>query len=218
MNLAGLAQLAHEQGALLVVDGYQALGSEAIDVRSTGIDCLVSGVMKFLLGTYGLGFLYVREELAERLQPSNSGWYGQADREAFEIERLDYADGALRFQTGSPTIAAIYAADAAIRLLEDVGWPAIRSHVVELGDRLIHGALERGWVVRTPTDAEQRGAIVSVAWTDAASAVRALADQGIVCGQRDGALRIALHYYNTADDVEALLSGLDAIRDHEMKG
>lgn len=209
VDLAGLAELAAAHGAPLLVDAFQSLGAEPVDVRELGVDALVTGTLKYLLGTPGVALLYVRRELAERLRPTDTGWFGQADPFAYDVHRLDYAPGARRFQSGSPPVPAVYAALAAVRLLRRIGPPAIREHVLALGDRFIEGARRRGLQVITPAEPDHRGPLVMVRCRDVQRLLARLAERDVLCSTRDGALRVSFHYYNLAEDVDALLAGLD---------
>jgi selenocysteine lyase/cysteine desulfurase len=208
-DLAGLTELAHAHGAPLLVDAFQSLGTEPVDVKALGVDALVTGTLKYLLGTPGVALLYVRRELAERLRPADTGWFGQADPFAYDVHRLDYAPGARRFQSGSPPVPAVYAALAAVRLLRGVGLAAVRDHVRSLADRFIAGAAERGLGVMTPSDPDRRGPLAMVRCHDVQRLIARLAERGVLCSTRDGALRVSFHHYNLAEDVDALLAGLD---------
>src|SRR5215469_15769336 len=159
-DVRALAELAHAHGAPLLVDAFQSLGAEPVDVRALGVDALVTGTLKYLLGTPGVAFLYMRRELAEQLRPSDTGWFGQADPFAYDVHLLDPAPGARRFQSGSPPVPAVYAALAALRLLRGVGLSAIEDHVRALSDRFMAGARERGLELMTPEEPACRGPLV----------------------------------------------------------
>ena len=208
-NPSALAELAHERGALVLIDAYQSLGTQPMDVKALELDFLVTGALKYLLGSPGVGFLYVREELIDRFEPSDSGWFGQQNVFAYDVHHLEYARGARRFETGSPPIPAIYAALAALRLIESVGLDVIQAHVEALAGRLIAGVRQRGLDLLTPVQPAERGPLVMVGATDAPRLVEALAREGILCSTRDGALRVSLHYYNTVSDVDAVLEAFD---------
>ncbi|HYS30528.1 MAG TPA: aminotransferase class V-fold PLP-dependent enzyme, partial [Candidatus Limnocylindria bacterium] len=165
--------------------------------------------LKYLLGAPGVAFLYIRPELIERLQPSDSGWFGQANVFAYDVHHLAYANAARRFETGSPPVPNIYAASAAIELIADAGLDVIGRHVQGLATLLIRGTRERGFRLLTPEEPAERGPLVMIGSTDAPRLVEALATEGILCSVRDGSLRISLHYYNTAGDVQAVLGALD---------
>jgi selenocysteine lyase/cysteine desulfurase len=208
-DLAALAELTHAHGALLLVDAFQSMGTEPIDVRALGVDALVTGTLKYLLGTPGVALLYVRRELAERLRPTDTGWFGQADPFAYDVHHLDYAPGALRFQSGSPPVPAVYAALAAVRLLRGVGLDAVRDHIGTLVDATVAGMRARGLDVMTPDEPGCRGPLVMVRCRDVRRLLSRLAERGVLCSSRDGALRASFHFYNSEEDVRALLSGLD---------
>lgn len=208
-DIGALAELAHRHGAPLLIDAFQSLGTEPLDAHGCGADMIVTGALKYLLGTPGVAFLYVREGLAERLRPAHSGWFGQEHPFAYDVRDLDYAHGALRFQSGSPPVPAVYAALASVRLLRQVGLDRIRAHVEELGDQLVGAALDRGWGLKTPVEPERRGPLVMLRCRDVTTLLARLAERGILCSTRDGALRVSFHYYNSPNDVLALIEALD---------
>lgn len=208
-----VVELAHARGALVVLDAYQAIGSFPLDVGELGVDFLGAGVLKYLLSSAGLGFLWCRRELVESLLPTQTGWF--ADRNIFEMDVHDYSPSptARRFESGTPPIPAIYAGIAGVGLMEEIGIAATREHVNALNERLIAGVDELGGTVATPRDPEQRGALVCIPSTDAAALVRALAEEGIVTSERDGNLRISAHAYNVDADIDAVLAALARHRD-----
>jgi selenocysteine lyase/cysteine desulfurase len=208
-NPGALAELAHSQGALVLIDAYQSMGTQPMDVKALDLDFLATGALKYLLGSPGIGFLYVRRELVERFEPSDSGWFAQENVFAYDVHHLDYAHAARRFETGSPPVPNVYATLAALRLIESVGLETIAGHVTTLASRLIKGAKERGLRLLTPEEPAERGPLVMLGATDAARLNESLAKEGILCSVRDGSLRVSLHYYNTAEDVEAVLAAFD---------
>jgi selenocysteine lyase/cysteine desulfurase len=208
-DLAGLARLTHQRGALLLVDAFQSVGTEPLDVRALGVDALVTGTLKYLLGTPGIALLYVRRDLAERLRPTDTGWFGQADPFAYDVHHLDPAPGARRFQSGSPPVPAVYAALAALRLLRGVGLETIGDHVQKLSASLVAGARARGLALMTPEAPTRRGPLVMLRCRDVQALLTRLAERGVLCSTRDGALRVSFHHYNVEEDVAALLAALD---------
>ena len=111
---------AHEVGAYVVLDCYQSAGVVPFDVTELDVDFACGGSVKWLCGGPGAGWLYVRPDLAERLEPTFVGWQGHARPFAFEPE-LEYAAGARRFLTGTPNVPALYAATAGYDVIEEVG-------------------------------------------------------------------------------------------------
>jgi selenocysteine lyase/cysteine desulfurase len=203
-----IAKIAHERGALVVLDAYQAIGTYPLDVAELGVDVLAAGVLKYLLGSAGLGFMWTRPGLSEQLLPTQTGWF--ADQNIFEMDITDYSPSptARRFQSGTPPVPAIYAGIAGLELMEEIGVAETRAHVTALNERLIGGVDELGGVVVTPRDPEKRGALVCVRSTDAPQLVATLGDAGIVTSERDGNLRVSAHAYNTEEDIDEVLAAL----------
>jgi len=208
LDVEGIARLAHERGALVLVDAYQTVGSLPIDVHALGCDFLAAGVLKYLLGSAGLGFLYCRRELVEQIEPTATGWF--ADRDIFEMDIHDYspASTARRFEAGTPPVPSTYAAIAGIELMQEIGVAETEAHVRELNALLRDGVEELGGTIVTPREPERSGALVCVRSTDVNALVAALADEGIVTSSRDDNLRISAHCYNTREDVDTLLAAL----------
>jgi selenocysteine lyase/cysteine desulfurase len=208
LEVERIASLAHERGALVLVDAYQSAGSVPIDVRKLGIDFLGAGTVKYLLGSAGLGFLYARRDVVERIWPTATGWF--ADEDIFKMDHRDYSPArtAARFQAGTPPIPSIYAGVAGIGVLQETGVEEIRDHVLGLNSRLLAGLDDLKATTVTPRRPKRRGALVCVKSTDAPGLVAALGREGIVTSERDGNLRISAHLYNSDDDVDAVLEAL----------
>jgi selenocysteine lyase/cysteine desulfurase len=212
LDVAGVARIARERGALSLVDAYQTVGSLPVDVGAIGCDFLVAGVLKYLLGSAGLGFLFCRRELVEGIQPTATGWF--ADHDIFEMDIHDYspAPTARRFEAGTPPVPSTYAAIAGIELMQEIGIAETEAHVRELNGLLREGVEELGGRVVTPRAPELSGALSCIASTDVDALVAALDRAGIVTSSRDDNLRISAHCYNTAEDVQAVLDALAANR------
>jgi selenocysteine lyase/cysteine desulfurase len=208
LDVKAIADIAHERGALVLLDAYQSAGSIPLDVRALDCDFLAAGALKYLLGSAGVAFFYCRRELVERFEPTATGWF--ADRNIFEMDIHDYspASTARRFEAGTPPIPAIYAAIAGIELMQAIGIEETETHVRTLNELLLDGLDELGAVAATPRSPDRRGALTCVASTAVEELVETLAARGIVTSSRDGNLRISPHCYNTAEDIEAVLEGL----------
>jgi selenocysteine lyase/cysteine desulfurase len=213
IDVEGVTRLAHQRGARVLLDAYQAVGALPIDVRAMEVDFLAAGALKYLLGSAGLAFLYCRAEHVKELVPTATGWFADAD--IFQMDIHDYSPSptARRFEAGTPPVPNIYAGIAGIRLMREIGVAATAEHVRGLNDLLLEGLDELGARVVTPRDPARRGPLIAVESSDVHALVEALAADEIVTSSRDANLRISPHCYNSTEDVRALLDSLARHRD-----
>ena len=160
-DVEAIVRRAQDAGAYVVLDAYQSAGTVPLDVTALGVDFAVGGSVKWLCGGPGAGWLYVRPDLIDRLEPSVTGWQAHARPFAFETE-LEYADGIARFLTGTPNVPALYACTPGYDLIEEIGVARIRANSLRQTQLLIDGAESRGFEVRSPREAERRGGTVTV--------------------------------------------------------
>jgi selenocysteine lyase/cysteine desulfurase len=209
-DIAAVTRLCHDRGALVFLDDYQRTGSGPLDVHALGVDFMVTGCLKYLLAAAGVAFLYVRRDIVERFEPTMTGWFGRVNPFAFSIDELDWPATASRFESGTPPVPNAYAALAALRLLDRIGYDAVGRQVSTLVERYRSAAADRGFVVRTPAERERRGPLVVVQSHDAPALVGRLAARGIVASCRGNGLRVSFHAYNTAEDVDTVIAALEA--------
>jgi len=202
---------AREVGACVVLDCYQSAGVVPFDLAGLGVDFAVGGSVKWLCGGPGAGWLYVRPDVADRLEPTLVGWQGHARPFAFEPE-LEYAAGARRFLTGTPNVPALYAATAGYDVIEEVGVDRIRERSLSLTQLLIDSLDAAGFEISSPREPARRGGTILVRTPDDAAVHRELGERGIVCDFRpDAGIRLGPHFYNTEDELEHTVSQLTEI-------
>src|SRR5262245_24665570 len=202
---------AHEAGARVVLDCYQSAGVVPFDLTGLGVDFAVGGSVKWLCGGPGAGWLYVRPDLAERLEPTFVGWQGHARPFAFEPE-LEYAPGVQRFLTGTPNVPALYAATAGYDVIEEIGVARIRERSLVLTSLLIDLLDAAGFHVSSPREPERRGGTVLVRTPDDAAVHKELGERGIICDFRpDAGIRLGPHFYNTEDELRQTVAELAQI-------
>src|SRR5216117_2882285 len=160
-DVAAIVRRAHEVGAHVVLDAYQSAGIVPLDVAALNVDFAVGGSVKWLCGGPGNGWLYIRPDLADVLEPTFMGWQAHARPFGFEPE-LEYAQGAARFLTGTPNVPALYAATAGYDVVEEVGVVRIRERSLALTDLLIRLADEARYEVTSRRERGSRGASVTV--------------------------------------------------------
>jgi kynureninase len=200
-DVEAIVERAHEAGALVVLDAYQSVGSVPLDVTRLGVDFSVGGSVKWLCGGPGAGWLYVRPDLIERLEPTFTGWQAHARPFAFEPEQ-EYASGAARFLTGTPNVPALYAASAGYDIIEEVGVERIRERSVQQTTLLVELLEGAGFEVASPGDPDRRGGTVVVRTPELEAVHRELDAREIVCDFRpDAGIRLGSHFFNTDDEL-----------------
>jgi kynureninase len=207
-DLGRLAEIAHRAGALCLIDAYQGTGQLPTDVHGAGVDFLVGGGLKWLLGGPGCAFLYVRRELHDRLHPTDVGWFAHADQFAFRTDVFDPAPDARRFEGGTPSVAAAYAMAAGLEIVLEVGVPRLRARQVELVGDLVERLRAGGLAPRVPPDPDGHAGIVTVPVADPPGVVAALRRRGIIVDSRPGVVRLSPYFYNTVDDNAAISGAL----------
>jgi kynureninase len=199
-DITHVADAAHAHGALCLIDAYQSVGQIPVDVHDTGVDALVAGGLKWLLGGPGIVFLYVRAEVARRLEPSIAGWFGQREQFAFDPRALTFHDDARRFELGTPSLAAVYAQLGGLEYVEEIGVAAIRETTAALTEDLIATLHAAGFKPKVAAEPSRRSAIVMIPMPDPAASVRHLAAGRIIADSRPGHVRFSPFFYNVQDD------------------
>ena len=212
-DLASIAKLAHDAGALFIVDAYQSAGQIPIDVSATGADVLIAGPLKWLLGGPGLAYTWVRPQLVETLTPTIAGWWGAEDQFDFDIGRLDFKRDARRFELGTPALHTVHTALGGQQIIDEIGVPSIRDRNRALTERLIARARDAGFELRVADHPDDRSAIVMIAAGDPHDAVAHLAEARIIVDARPGYVRVSPHFYNTEEEVERVVAELAAWRE-----
>ncbi len=207
-DLATLAHIAHAHGAYCLIDAYQSVGQLPLDVKAAGVDFLVSGGLKWLLGGPGIAYLYVRRELADTLRPLQVGWFAHRDQFAFDVRHFAYADDARRFEGGTPSVAAIYAGRAGLEIVVEIGTERLRARQVELVRHVVDGARARGLAPRVPGGHDALAGIVTIPRRDPPAVVRALGERGIIIDARPGIVRLSPYFYNTPEDCDVVLDAI----------
>lgn len=207
---------ARSVGALVLLDTYQSLGTVPVDVQQLGVDMVCGGSVKWLCGGPGAGYLYVRPELQERLEPRLTGWAAHAAPFAFETGPQRHAKGIRRFLHGSPAVPSFLAATAGYEIVLEAGVANIRAHSIALTEGLRADMSERGFTINSPADVRVRGGTLTIgldpdengpAW------VKALEASGILVDHRPNAgIRVSPHFYTLAEELEEFAEVMSELR------
>jgi kynureninase len=208
-DIKKLADIARAAGAYSLIDGYQGAGQVPLTLSETGVDFYAGGPLKWLCGGPGLAYLYVRDELIQRLEPRITSWFATNRQFDFDLDGFEYRPDARRFEMGTPSLPTVHTALGGQELIDEVGIETIVARNRGLIDRLIGRATDAGLRLRLP-EAEHRTAIVMVHHDDPPGAVRHLADHGVIVDHRPGFVRVSPHYYNTEEEVDRCVDVLAA--------
>lgn len=212
-NAKAITERAHEVGAIVVLDAYQSAGTVPFSVKDLNVDFATGGSVKWLCGGPGAGYLYIRPDLHEQLQPKTTGWMAHESPFAFDTE-LRYASGVERFLHGSPAIPALYAAQSGYRIINEIGLDAIREKSVRQTERLIALAEEAGFTVTSPKHPSDRGGTITIGHDDAAAITKELVRREFIVDYRPGAgVRVSPHFYTTNEELELVVAEMKKIRD-----
>ena len=207
-----IIEKAHRVGAHVVLDTFQSLGTVPVDVQALDVDFACGGVLKWLCGGPGVGYLYVRPDLGKKLQPKFTGWFAHQNPFAFEIGPTRYTDPPFRFMNGTSHIPALEAARPGLKIIAEVGIKRIREKSKRQTARLMDLAERRGWRVNSPRNGENRGGTVSIDMPEAEEVCRELLKRDILVDYRPKAgVRMSPHFYNKDEELETAITAVDEI-------
>ena len=210
-DVAAITRRAHDVGARVVLDCYQSAGILPFSLAELEVDFAVGGSVKWLCGGPGNGWLYVRPDLIEELEPTFVGWQAHEAPFAFEPE-LRYAPSVARFLTGTPNVPALYAATAGYDLVEEVGVERIRARSLRHTALLIELADRAGFEVRSPREPERRGGTVTVHVPGFEAVHRELGERGVICDFRPGSgIRLGPHFFTTGEELRRAMGEIESI-------
>jgi len=210
-DIRSVADIAHKHGAYMLVDDYQGTGQIPINVNAVDVDFLVTGTLKWLMGGPGLAFVYIREGLISQLRPIIAGWFGHREQFQFKTREFDFRPEATRVEMGTPAVAAIYAANGGLDIVQEISVEQICERTRYLTNDLIAQAREHGWKVRAPLEPEQRSSIVMLEIEQPEEVVKALVARNIISDSRPGLLRVSPYFYNSIEENALVIDAIAEI-------
>jgi len=211
-DVPAIVEKAHRVGALVVLDSFQATGTVPVDVQQFNVDFCTGGVLKWLCGGPGVGYLYVRPELARRLEPRFTGWMAHQNPFAFEVGPNKYAASPFRFMNGTPHVPSLYAARPGVNIIRDVGVENIRAKSQRQTQLLIDLADQHGWRVNTPRDPQRRGGTVVIDMPNSKEVAQELLRRDVLIDWRPKAgVRFSPHFYNTDQEIHTAIAAVEEI-------
>jgi kynureninase len=213
-DIKAITDRAHEVGALVVADIYQSAGTVPLNVREVGLDFATGGSVKWLCGGPGAGYLYVRRDLWNKLEPQLTGWLAHQDPFAFEPAPIRYADTIYRFLNGSPNVPGMYAAMSGYEIVNEVGVENIRRKSLRQTTKLIEIAEAAGFRINSPRDPAQRGGTVVIDVPYGKEVTTELLRRDYLVDYRPGAgIRVAPHFYSKDEELDLTVREIRRILD-----
>lgn len=217
VDLKLISGLAHSLGAILYVDGIQALGVAPINVDDMGIDVLSAGGFKWLLGSPGTGFLYVSPNVRAKINPVMPGMFSAEE----STVDLNYYDDSRKYETGSISYSLFYAWQKSLDFLIETGVENIFDRVIELTNYLIDGLKKRNIKILSDINSiKERSAILffSLGNEELNNMAQVEFEKAkIIISVRDGKCRVSPSFYNTKEEIETFFNVLDDIRANILK-
>jgi selenocysteine lyase/cysteine desulfurase len=212
IDLAVMGQLARERGALFVVDGTQGVGALDLDVHSLPVDVLAVASYKWLLGPYGTGFVYVREELLDRLELKVVNWMavdGADDFDALPVDNFRLADAARIFDVPeTANFLNLSAMEASLEFVRGVGVPVVARHCMGLLDRAVEGLKARGHILTNDDRSQFPSPLLCFRCGSEEATDRLYAElkaHHVEVSLRHHRIRVSPYLYNTNEDIDRLL-------------
>ena len=209
IDLPKLGSACKSNNIILCVDAIQGLGALRLDVEKFNIDFISCGTQKWMLGLQGLSFIYVSENLQNKIEPAYVGWLGVNDGWNLLDYNLSLKNSAERFQPGSLNSAGIYTLNASLKLLREFGWEEVEQNVVSNSILFISELKKIGInPFLSDVDPKYLSGIVSFRHPEAYSILEVLKNRKIEIAVREGIIRISPHFYNNQDDLDRLIKGI----------
>ncbi len=213
LDLADLAALAHDHGALLIVDATQSAGQVPIDVTAAGVDVLITGAYKWLCSLFGAAACYLSPPVLERFRPPLAGWRAVEHPYSLDARWKPLAPTARRMEYSTMSYAAAIALGHAIRYIDALSLAEVAAHNRDLASELAEGLAHRGARLITPSDPGRRAGTVTARFPgrDGEAIAADLTRRGVIVSPRVGSARFSVHFYNSSDDIAHALTVLDQV-------
>jgi selenocysteine lyase/cysteine desulfurase len=213
-DIDSLAELCHQRGVYLCVDGIQGIGALPFDVRQTPVHFLATQAAKWMLGPVGIGFLYTRRDLLSRIEPIMAGWRSVVDRDDYYCYDSPLRASGERFEPGSLCFSGLVGMEAAIKLLLSIGLEEIEAKILNLTASLIARLQSRRYIITSPiAHRRERSGIICFRHPSVGAATLAerLRAADVIVSQRGDIIRVSPHCYNTEGDLGRLLDALPPV-------
>lgn len=212
IGAAALVEHAHRVGAQVLLDVYQSAGAMPLEAARLGVDFLVGGTIKWLCGGPASGYLYVRRDLIDKLEPRLTGWIAHAEPFDFLHEGMEYDETIRRFAHGTPNVPGLYSCLPGLEILAQLDLAEVRRESRRRTEWMVDYGRQRGWRLTCPPEAAERGGSVMIDVPEAERVVDELQRRRVAVDERPGVgLRLSPHFFNTDDEVREAMDILASV-------
>jgi cysteine desulfurase/selenocysteine lyase len=205
-DLEKIGEYCKEKGIIFCVDAIQGLGALRLDVKKCKVDFLSCGTQKWMLGLQGFAFIYLTEDLQDKLQPKYAGWLSVENAWDFLHYELIPLKSAERFQYGTISHIGVFAFRGALDFFQTFRWEDIEKQTIEVASYLSNQLEEIG--IKTFLAGCSKGnlsGIVSFKHNESQKVYDYLTSNQISCAVREGVIRLSPHFYNTFEECDKLV-------------
>jgi cysteine desulfurase / selenocysteine lyase len=210
-DLKALGALCKARGIELFVDATQGLGAQPIDLPETGVSAVAAHGYKWLMAGFGVGCVIFNADAIERISVTYAGRLSVKGGFEDAEYRLDWRDGAGRYQTGGLNTLGLTGLHASLSLVSEAGPEWTRQHTLGLLDKLVDGVQSMGYEVASDLTPERRSQILAFTSGDHTrdnELVEQLTRANVAVTLRGRGVRVSPYFYNNEDDIERLLEAL----------
>jgi cysteine desulfurase/selenocysteine lyase len=211
-DLETIGRICEENDIFFVVDGIQGVGAVGLDVKKCRIDCLACGGQKWLLSSLGTGFVYLSRQAKKKVKPSFFGWMGVDWKFNFtDVLKFDLRPfpSARKFEIGTYPYSLLWSMYSSLQLFSEIGIKSIQKHNLELLDVLIDFLKGSPYRIESSLEPKHRSSIFSFSGRNIEKTYEKLIKNKIMVSLREGAFRVAPHFYNTKDEINKLIDILE---------
>ncbi len=208
-DMDSIGQLCRKHGIIFCVDAIQAAGVVQIDVNKSSIDFLSGGSQKWLMSSQGLSYIYLTEELQQRIDQKNVGWTSVENAWNLLDYDLTLRKTADRFQNGTLNSLGVAVFDASLELFNQFGIDKIEQRILANTGYFINRLDEIGIkAILKNVASKNRAGIISFKHEDANKLFQKLEESRIYCAVREGMIRFSPHFYNTSEEIDKVIFAL----------
>ncbi len=206
IDLKKIGKFCKENEIIFSVDAIQGLGAVTLDVKECNVNFLSCGTQKWMLGVQGLAFIYIEEDLQNKIKTVPLGWLSVNNAWDFLDYKIDLRSSASRYQSGTLNALGIYAFNTSLKLFKEFGFKNIEQQIISntlYFNKLLADVGIEPVLLNYPE--ENIAGIVSFKSDKSEKIFNHLSEKNIICSERLGYIRLSPHFYNTKSDINKVV-------------